>query len=144
MCIRDRGGGADVPPEGTLPEREGNAKLEEVHAVEPAVSEQRRTREEATRSDEEPRERDPRADDPRGRDETNARASTAPRRVYIDAKPRTAYTYPGSTIRPLGSIRARSRDAFAASVPEPLLRTCLLYTSPSPRDATLSRMPSSA
>ena len=26
----------------------------------------------------------------------------------------------------------------------PYLRTCLLYTSPSPRDATLSRMPSSA
>jgi len=26
----------------------------------------------------------------------------------------------------------------------PLLLTCLLYTSPSPRDATLSRMPSSA
>ena len=25
-----------------------------------------------------------------------------------------------------------------------VLRTCLLYTSPSPRDATLSRMPSSA
>ena len=25
-----------------------------------------------------------------------------------------------------------------------LLRICLLYTSPSPRDATLSRMPSSA
>ena len=25
-----------------------------------------------------------------------------------------------------------------------LVRTCLLYTSPSPRDATLSRMPSSA
>ena len=25
-----------------------------------------------------------------------------------------------------------------------LLKTCLLYTSPSPRDATLSRMPSSA
>ena len=24
------------------------------------------------------------------------------------------------------------------------MRTCLLYTSPSPRDATLSRMPSSA
>ena len=24
------------------------------------------------------------------------------------------------------------------------IRTCLLYTSPSPRDATLSRMPSSA
>ena len=27
---------------------------------------------------------------------------------------------------------------------ESLFRTCLLYTSPSPRDATLSRMPSSA
>ena len=26
----------------------------------------------------------------------------------------------------------------------PLPRACLLYTSPSPRDATLSRMPSSA
>ena len=26
----------------------------------------------------------------------------------------------------------------------PLLAVCLLYTSPSPRDATLSRMPSSA
>ena len=25
-----------------------------------------------------------------------------------------------------------------------IVRTCLLYTSPSPRDATLSRMPSSA
>ena len=27
---------------------------------------------------------------------------------------------------------------------EPRLRTCLLYTSPSPRDRTRSRMPSSA
>ena len=29
-------------------------------------------------------------------------------------------------------------------VADNLLHTCLLYTSPSPRDATLSRMPSSA
>ena len=29
-------------------------------------------------------------------------------------------------------------------VPSGILRPCLLYTSPSPRDATLSRMPSSA
>ena len=28
--------------------------------------------------------------------------------------------------------------------PNPQLNICLLYTSPSPRDATLSRMPSSA
>ena len=27
---------------------------------------------------------------------------------------------------------------------QPLIKDCLLYTSPSPRDATLSRMPSSA
>ena len=31
---------------------------------------------------------------------------------------------------------------FSTLVPEP--ESCLLYTSPSPRDATLSRMPSSA
>ena len=30
------------------------------------------------------------------------------------------------------------------SLDAPFLRSCLLYTSPSPRDATLSRMPSSA
>ena len=29
-------------------------------------------------------------------------------------------------------------------VPDPLFRDCLLYTSPSPRDGLLSRMPSSA
>ena len=28
--------------------------------------------------------------------------------------------------------------------PDALIEVCLLYTSPSPRDATLSRMPSSA
>ena len=27
---------------------------------------------------------------------------------------------------------------------DPYIQACLLYTSPSPRDATLSRMPSSA
>ena len=31
-----------------------------------------------------------------------------------------------------------------ATITQPDLITCLLYTSPSPRDATLSRMPSSA
>ena len=34
-----------------------------------------------------------------------------------------------------------SRDSEAETLPS---RCCLLYTSPSPRDATLSRMPSSA
>ena len=35
-------------------------------------------------------------------------------------------------------------DRFDNFGPFGLFRTCLLYTSPSPRDATLSRMPSSA
>ena len=38
-------------------------------------------------------------------------------------------------------IAGRVRDGTAASAHA---KTCLLYTSPSPRDATLSRMPSSA
>ena len=35
-------------------------------------------------------------------------------------------------------------DAFGASETLVLLKGCLLYTSPSPRDGLLSRMPSSA
>ena len=33
---------------------------------------------------------------------------------------------------------------LTGGVPELMVKDCLLYTSPSPRDATLSRMPSSA
>ena len=40
----------------------------------------------------------------------------------------------------LAPLRDDSRCAWCAAPPAP----CLLYTSPSPRDATLSRMPSSA
>ena len=39
----------------------------------------------------------------------------------------------------VGATIVRLNEAFWANA-----RTCLLYTSPSPRDATLSRMPSSA
>ena len=35
-------------------------------------------------------------------------------------------------------------DRFEDALKNPKVSTCLLYTSPSPRDATLSRMPSSA
>ena len=35
-------------------------------------------------------------------------------------------------------------DLFSKANPQELTKHCLLYTSPSPRDATLSRMPSSA
>ena len=38
----------------------------------------------------------------------------------------------------------KGRRTFSRGVWAPQDRICLLYTSPSPRDATLSRMPSSA
>jgi len=47
----------------------------------------------------------------------------------------------------INGIRARERDialAFESYALYPHLTTCLLYTSPSPRDRTRSRMPSSA
>ena len=40
--------------------------------------------------------------------------------------------------------RATDEFFFLGLVRHGLIATCLLYTSPSPRDATLSRMPSSA
>ena len=36
------------------------------------------------------------------------------------------------------------KNIFVKDYVYPMIRGCLLYTSPSPRDATLSRMPSSA
>ena len=42
----------------------------------------------------------------------------------------------------MGNIKQESK--FDHLICEGGQRTCLLYTSPSPRDATLSRMPSSA
>ena len=43
-------------------------------------------------------------------------------------------------------VRKTQKVEAAKEEKQPLneLQTCLLYTSPSPRDATLSRMPSSA
>ena len=46
--------------------------------------------------------------------------------------------------RPRGLIAAGSEEPNALVQLETGAYTCLLYTSPSPRDATLSRMPSSA
>ena len=57
------------------------------------------------------------------------------------------YLKPGD---PVVKLQAYDKVWVIASVPESDLpsmtigKTCLLYTSPSPRDATLSRMPSSA
>ena len=41
-------------------------------------------------------------------------------------------------------FRASLEKALQAEQPGPLKQTCLLYTSPSPRDRQKSRMPSSA
>ena len=49
----------------------------------------------------------------------------------------------GSIIRELLKGE-RSREELAIQLGFDLLRVCLLYTSPSPRDRTRSRMPSSA
>ena len=57
----------------------------------------------------------------------------------------------GNLATSLGLLAASEKsnlDLFLGSYPitpaSDILHTCLLYTSPSPRDATLSRMPSSA
>ena len=44
----------------------------------------------------------------------------------------------------LNGFEKLAARAFSGIIEEALNKTCLLYTSPSPRDATLSRMPSSA
>ena len=51
----------------------------------------------------------------------------------------------GVLLQPIGS-NGENREAFYAMFDQwaDELKPCLLYTSPSPRDATLSRMPSSA
>ena len=48
----------------------------------------------------------------------------------------------GDDVRAEDEARTRRREVDADTLAE--LKACLLYTSPSPRDATLSRMPSSA
>ena len=44
----------------------------------------------------------------------------------------------------LNHFTARAKVGFSLEELPEVFQTCLLYTSPSPRDATLSRMPSSA
>ena len=42
------------------------------------------------------------------------------------------------------SIAVQQQRPYQLTISEDSISICLLYTSPSPRDATLSRMPSSA
>ena len=50
----------------------------------------------------------------------------------------------GEAITPAVDVAAKSYALQALGISVVLAGICLLYTSPSPRDATLSRMPSSA
>ena len=50
----------------------------------------------------------------------------------------------GETIQVLSDAVKRLCEKGVESAKSDGRKTCLLYTSPSPRDATLSRMPSSA
>ena len=57
-------------------------------------------------------------------------------------KPQTAHTR--SDLARLAGPRGRRTSPACGSFRRPLLKSCLLYTSPSPRDYAASRMPSSA
>ena len=50
----------------------------------------------------------------------------------------------GRAARHVEGVALLYADNFTDSMKRAISETCLLYTSPSPRDATLSRMPSSA
>ena len=53
-------------------------------------------------------------------------------------------TFRAALLYPITPRTRSSKADKAAFAPSPIATTCLLYTSPSPRDSTSSRMPSSA
>ena len=56
----------------------------------------------------------------------------------------TGHTVEAKMAKGYESTKTRTTMTTAVANPTTGIITCLLYTSPSPRDATLSRMPSSA
>ena len=60
--------------------------------------------------------------------------------VYLHSMPRVL----GYTFNPISYWFCYSKEQQLLAILVEVNNTCLLYTSPSPRDATLSRMPSSA
>ena len=73
--------------------------------------------------------------------------ATALEYVTLPVDPDTNTTYSQSSVADGSNVKLRLTDS--GSTNDDILLTagtniCLLYTSPSPRDATLSRMPSSA
>ena len=64
-------------------------------------------------------------------EEVKARRMTTPAIFFLEM------------MRPLNFVGSQAMIFFGPII-SAFVKTCLLYTSPSPRDATLSRMPSSA
>ena len=69
--------------------------------------------------------------------------------IILDTETTGLEVRQGHKIIEIGAVvlndRKKSSDHFHAYInPGRLIDDCLLYTSPSPRDPTLSRMPSSA
>ena len=58
----------------------------------------------------------------------------------ITPNPNSLKFIPGKVVSSAGSFEVKKND----NVNNELIRNCLLYTSPSPRDLYRSRMPSSA
>ena len=75
-----------------------------------------------------------------------ARATSFGTKVVIMDEPTAALGVKESrrVLELIGEVRARGIPIILISHNMPHVFDCLLYTSPSPRDATLSRMPSSA
>ena len=65
--------------------------------------------------------------------------------ISIDPRDKKPYAHARRSNRTSSiGVAAKSKKDFGFDVQYHKNKTCLLYTSPSPRDATLSRMPSSA
>ena len=79
-----------------------------------------------------------------------AEATSTTAALGVDKKRKAKRRVPRATVVTIMSaiiafIIAQNVPELVISTIKPLpINTCLLYTSPSPRDATLSRMPSSA
>ena len=63
---------------------------------------------------------------------------------FIDETLEAGLILHGTEVKSLRNGRASLNEAYAGEASGHLVLFCLLYTSPSPRDGSISRMPSSA
>ena len=79
-----------------------------------------------------------------GREESSRRERRTTTRVDDDVEMTTVETIAKTTAREDFKAFKKSHKSILEEFQSKQKESCLLYTSPSPRDATLSRMPSSA